>query len=286
VVCRVSQDRRGLNQEGSMRIREGSLAVILVALSAVLPPGAMCQEARDLIQAAIDRYEERMSAVENYTIVQEVMGFESTAYYEKRMVDGRPVFKLIDTYGDDSADDMGEMYAGFMEVANRARYSGQEKVAGYDTHVLTVDDFSGLALQDEDDDFKPKKGVFYLDANDYIIRRIVMDGVVERNGEEQPATADMFFEDYRTVEGMVHPFLINMSVSGATSGLSEEELEQARKDLEEVRKQMEEMPESQRKMMESMMGPQIEKLEQMVESGGIELSITVKELRVNQGPPN
>jgi len=269
-----------------MRIRGISLAVGLLVVWAVLPPLARPQEASQIIQTAIDRHEQRMSAVENYTIVQDVMGFESTAYYEKRMVDGRPVFKLIDTYGDDSADDMGEMYAGFMEVAERARYSGEEDVGGNETYVLTVDDFSGLAMVDEGDDFKPKKGTFYLDTDEYIIRRIVMEGVVERDGEQQPATADMFFEDYRTVDGMVHPFMINMSVTGVTSSLSDEELEQARKDLEELRKQMAEMPESQRKMMESMMGPQIEKLEQMVESGNIELSITVKDLRVNQGPPN
>ena len=269
-----------------MRIRGISLVVMALGLSAVVPSVATPQDAREIIQSAIDRYEQRMSGVENYTIVQDVMGFESTSYYEKRTVDGRSVFKLIDTYGDDSQDDMGEMYEGFIEVADRARYSGKEDVAGNQTYVLTVDDFSGLALQDKNDNFKPKQGTFYLDTNDYIIRRIVMKGVVERDGQQQPATADMLFEDYRTVDGMMHPFMINMSVTGVTSGLSDEELAQARKDLAKLRKQMEEMPESQRKMMESMMGPQINKLEEMVESGNIDLSITVKQLRVNQGPPS
>jgi hypothetical protein len=268
------------------KTRNLSFFVCLLTVSTVLSPAAMAQDAREIIQTAIDRYEQRMSGVENYTIVQEVMGFESTSYYEKQMVDGRSVFKLIDTYGDDSQDDMGEMYEGFMEVADRARYSGKEDVAGNETYVLTVDDFSGLALQDKNDNFKPKKGIFYLDTNDYIIRRIVMEGVVDRDGQQQPTTADMFFEDYRAVDGMTHPFTINMSVTGVNSGLSDEELAQAREDLAKLRKQMEEMPESQRKMMESMMGPQIDKLEEMVESGNIDLSITVKQLRVNQGPPN
>jgi len=176
-----------------------SLFVAALGLSAVLAPAATAQSAREIIQTAIDRYEQRMSGVENYTVVQDVMGFQSTSYYEKRTIDGRSVFKLIDSYGDDSQDDMGEMYSGFMEVAERAQYSGEEKVAGHDTYMLTVDDFSGLALQDERADFKPKKGVFYLDTSDYIIRRILMEGVVERNGQQQPAAADMFFEDYRTV---------------------------------------------------------------------------------------
>lgn len=269
-----------------MRIRSFSLIMASAAILAAFPPAATPQEAREIIQTAIERYEERMSGVENYAIVQDVMGYESTAYYERRMVDGRPVFKLVDTSGDDSQDDLGEMYSGFLEIAERAELSGEEAVNGHDTYVLTVDDFSGLSIQNQSNDFKPQKGVFYLDTSEYIIRRIFMEGVMEREGQQRPAAADMLFEDYRTVEGMVHPFLINMSVTGATSGLSDEEMAEARKNLEELRKQMAEMPESQRKMMESMMGSQIEKLEQMVESGNIELSITVKELRVNQGPPN
>ncbi len=45
------------------------------------------------------------------------------------------------------------------------------------------------------------------------------------------------------------------------------------------------MPESQRKMMESMVGGQIEKLEEMVNSGNLDFTLAVKELRVNSGPP-
>ena len=195
-----------------MRIRGISLVVMALGLSAVVPSVATPQDAREIIQSAIDRYEQRMSGVENYTIVQDVMGFESTSYYEKRTVDGRSVFKLIDTYGDDSQDDMGEMYEGFIEVADRARYSGKEDVAGNQTYVLTVDDFSGLALQDKNDNFKPKQGTFYLDTNDYIIRRIVMKGVVERDGQQQPATADMLFEDYRTVSTWTKPLTVYFSL--------------------------------------------------------------------------
>jgi hypothetical protein len=49
---------------------------------------------------------------------------------------------------------------------------------------------------------------------------------------------------------------------------------------------MAKMDEAQRKMMESMMKGQIERLEKMVESGEMNITITVKELRVNSGPPN
>jgi hypothetical protein len=269
-----------------MRKRPGLSAVVgLLSMTLLQPVSAVAQDAEEIIKTAIERYEQRMAGIDNYTLVQEVMGFETTSYFEKQTVDGRTVYRMVDAYTDDSQDNMGEMYNGFLEVAERAKYSGNEDVEGHDTYVLAVDDFSGLAVYGEDDDFKPKKGLFYLDTGEYVIRRIKMEGMVERDGQTQPATADMYFEDYRSVEGVLHPFLIQMNISGVTSGMSEEELEEARKDLEELRKQMDEMSESQRKMMESMMGPQIEKLEEMLNSGNIEMSIAVKELRVNQGPP-
>jgi hypothetical protein len=46
------------------------------------------------------------------------------------------------------------------------------------------------------------------------------------------------------------------------------------------------MPEAQRAMLEGMLKPQIEQLEEMLGSeGGMEMTITVKEIKVNAGPP-
>ena len=62
--------------------------------------------------------------------------------------------------------------------------------------------------------------------------------------------------------------------------------EETRKQYEEMKKQMAEMPEEQRKMMESMMKGQMEQFEQMLSKDGpMSIEVTVKELRVNSGPP-
>jgi hypothetical protein len=46
------------------------------------------------------------------------------------------------------------------------------------------------------------------------------------------------------------------------------------------------MPEAQRAMMEGMLGAQIERLEGMLGGdGSMEMTITVREVKVNQGPP-
>ncbi len=227
-----------------------------------------------------------MSGVENYTVVQEVMGVEVTNYFEKRMVDGRPVFELQDKYGSGEQDELGDMYYAFMDVAKQAKVEGEEKIDGQDCHVLLIDDFSGLDLgQEGEDDFEPKEGLFYLDSDDYVLRRMVMDGTIETDGQKKPVKLDAYFEDYREVDGMLHPFVMRMNMSGLQGSMSQEEIDEARKNLEEMKKQLAEMPESQRAMVEKMMGSQMENLEKMVNEGSMEFTITVKELRVNKGPP-
>ena len=116
---------------------------------------------------------------------------------------------------------------------------------------------------------------------------MIMDGVMERDGEKAPVKLDAYFEDYREIDGMLHPFVMRMNMSGleGVSGMSEEDIAEARKNLDEMKKQLAEMPESQRAMVEKMMASQMENMEKMLNQGSMEVTINVKELRVNQGPP-
>jgi hypothetical protein len=62
--------------------------------------------------------------------------------------------------------------------------------------------------------------------------------------------------------------------------------DETRKQYEEMKQKMAELPEDQRKMMESMMKGQMEQFEQMLSKDGpMSIEVTVKELRVNSGPP-
>jgi hypothetical protein len=81
---------------------------------------------------------------------------------------------------------------------------------------------------------------------------------------------------------MLHPFLISVLVEGAIPGMSEGEVEELRQQMADMEKQLAEMPESQRAMVEGMMKPQMERLEQMLGGGGMEVTIQTKEVRVNQ----
>jgi hypothetical protein len=109
-----------------------------------------------------------------------------------------------------------------------------------------------------------------------------MEGEMESDGQKQPFSMTSLMTDYREVEGMLHPFLISVLVEGAIPGMSEGEVEELRQQMADMEKQLAEMPESQRAMVEGMMKPQMERLEQMLGGGGMEVTIQTKEVRVNQ----
>lgn len=255
----------------------------------MLAPVAAGQSAADVLETAMARFEERMSGIDNYTVVMDVMGFEVTNYFEKQMVDGRPTFVLRNSIGDEGQG-AGTFYNGFMQVADRATLAGSQTIDGYDCHVIKVDDFSGVDFDpetpDDQEDFKPQKGTFFLDSDDYLIRQLEMEGEFRHDGRWHPATIKVDLKDYREVDGMIHPFLMEMSVAGLSGAMSEEEMEEARKSLEEMKTRLAEMPESQRAAMERMMGSRMEEMERMLNSGSIQVTTLVKELKVNSGPPN
>ncbi len=270
--------------ESKMILRTAAAGAL--AWGALAVGSASAQTPEEIIQRAVERYEERMAGIDNYTVVQEFMGFETELYFEKRMVDGRPVFQLVESMGGAGDDDMGQMYHEFMEVAERAQLKGKEKIGEDEVYVLYIEDFSGLDMgEDEEEDFKPKKGTFYLGTDDYLLHKVRIEGEMEGESGTSPVTMEVLFEDYREVKGMVHPFRMVMSMTGLTAGMSEEDREEARRSLEELRARMAEMPEAQRSMMEGMMKDQISKLEEMINSGTMQVTLEVKELRVNEGPP-
>lgn len=273
-----------------MSNRSGRCLLVAGLATLVAAPPAAAQSAKEILETAVERYEARMEGVDDYTVVQDAMGMELTQYYVKRTVEGRTVFEEQGSYGDAEADtDIGQFYDEFAKFADRAESAGTESVDGRECHVVRVNDFSGIDFGDEDDEmeesFDPKEGTFYLDTDDYVLRKMVLDGERVTDGETVPVTMELLLQDYRDVEGMLYPFETQMSISGEAAGMSQEEIEEARRSLEELRAQMEEMPEQQRRMMESMLGSQMEQLESIVNSGMMEFTISVKELRVNSGPP-
>lgn len=271
-----------------MHTRFGSSAAAVALVCTLTAGAASAQTPEEIVEAAYERYQQRMANIENYTLVQETMGFSTTLYFEKRIVDGRPVFHLQSNIGA-SDDDISEMYNEFLNVAKYAVLTGKEDIDGHETYALYIDDFSKVDWGGSDDDdaaFTPEKGSFYLDTDEYILRKMLIEGEMETAGRTAPVTMESFFQDYRNVEGMLHPFRTLVRVSGFEGMMTEEDVENARRQLAEMKQRMEEMPESQRQMLEGMLNEQMQKLEEAASSGTMEFTLEVSELRVNEGPPS
>ena len=264
---------------------------LLPLLSLVAAPAA-AQSAEEVLNTALERYEEQIRGVETYTVTQEVMGFTTTNRFVKQEIDGHPVFVAAESASDTATglpEGWGNPYRMVPELASRAELVGTTTTDGHETWVIEISDLQGLDFQGMtpsgvEGEFEPERLTFHVDTEDYLFRRLGVKGTMTgQDGEGRPIQLDAAFRDYRTIEGMPHPFEIRVNVEGMSDALSGEDLAEAREQLEQLRARMEEMPEQQRQMMERMMGPQMEQLEKMVTSGTMDVTVQVKEVRVNEG---
>lgn len=270
-----------------------SLALLAaLALGAVSAPPVSAQSAEEVLRTAMDRHQERMEGIQDYTVVQEVMGFRSTTYFEREERNGEVVFVPRMELGGGVAERLPDSpYGSFLELASRASHEGMEDVDGRRTHVVTATDLEGTSfhqqLADDDGELRVERITLWVDDEEHLLRRMRMEGTAAiEGGDPGPVTVTADLRDYREVEGMLHPFRTEISLEGFGEQISDEQREEIRQSLEEARQQMREMPESQREMMERMMGDQLEQMEEMLLSGSMDVTMTVEELRVNEGPPD
>lgn len=252
------------------------------------PQGA--PSAREVLETALRKYEVRTASVDDYTVVQEVLGRETVTYFEKRRVDGRAVLLPVADGEEPERRGLENPYAAFPALLDRARLQGTDAVDGVRCFVVAVDDFAGLDLggpmTGQDARFEPTEGRFWVDAERHVVRRMRLEGEVHRGPRSGEVTLDAGFADFREVEGMLHPFRMSLRVEGFGGAVvSPEEREQARAALEEFREQMQGLSEENRQAMESALRTEIETLERLVETETLEFTATVTEMRVNEGPP-
>jgi hypothetical protein len=262
----------------------GAAAIVVAGAAST----ATAETAGDVLQTAMERNDARLKGIETFTVVQDVMGFEVTTHYETQLVDGHVVPVAKETE-EESADASASLYASLPEMAERARLEDTETIDDRKCYTIRVEDMSELDFAPDMGEataaFTPKSLVFHLDQKDYLLRKMRIEGEAEHEGRQVPLSMEMVPSDYRTVDGLVHPFEITMVVHGLASAMSAEDTEKARQALAEMKAQMEEMPEEQRKMMVSMMGDRMQRMEEMVGSGEVKTTMKVKEIRVNQPAP-
>jgi hypothetical protein len=268
--------------------------LIVLACGAVtaVPARSAGQNAQDILNTAIEKYEKRMEGVENYTVVQDILGSTMSTYYERQVVNGRTVF--LSPNSSRSGGEVVDPYADMSKIMEKAKYVGRKDIDGTAAHEIRIDDpqdtqyGKSLVQSQGNGDFTIETMTMFVDAKDYVIRRMEMKGSMQRDGKTSPISTTVDFLDYRTVDHVMHPFRMVMSMEGIAEAadISEKDLAKAKESLAKLEADMAKMPESQRKMMERFVGGQIEKLRAIVETGGTEFTIDVKELKVNAGPPS
>ena len=280
------------------------LLTALVAGMATAPGAAVtvatpaaAQSAADIFDQMIDRQRERLSGIESILIEQETMGVATTLYMVKEMVDGEPTLvprmtvvggMNVPIQGGVAADAWSGSARVHRQWADRFRLDGNVEVNGRAAYRLAIDDFAGIDLgapPGQDTPMTPRSAVFYVDRSDLLMIRMEMElDATTDTGETRIVKMASTMDDYRNVEGYLHPFRTSISWGGlmdlGADGMDPAELEQQ---LEEMEEQLEDMPADQRALMERMLKPQIERLRDM--PGGAPMEIIVTRLEANVDPP-
>lgn len=268
------------------RVVTASLAVLLV-----LPASAWGQSAGELVRDALRRYEQRMEGVENYTVIQEVMGFETATRFERREIEGESVFVVARSRGSEVPEGAPRNYRAMLQaLGERASLEGAETVDGEECHVFSVTDFSGGAFgqyapPESAGEWTPVRLRLFLDREELLPRKMVFEGEVAREGETTSVTLAALMRDYREVDGVVHPFTMEVHTEGVTPAMTPRERAEMEASMRRLKEQMADMPPQQREMAEETMGGQLEKMEEMLSSGAMDFTVRVTEVRVNGAPP-
>jgi hypothetical protein len=281
-----------------------AVPLLLMALGA---PAVQAQSAKDILDRMVAEYERRAEGITDYTIVQETMGVTMVTYMVKDTVNGHPVFRPKSTTVDGSmhaaipmdenrADASSDIVAMAERLAEHADYAGRDSIDGQETHVIVLNDLSGLDLgprpQAKDADVTMKRGKMYVDAKLWIPRRMEFEGTAKTEHGTSDVTMVMDFGDIRDVDGVLQPYHTTATVAGLMGAMDPEMQKRmadpkTQQQLAELKKQLESMPEAQRAMMEKMMKGKLEQLEKMTAAGGdtVTVETVVKNVRVNAGPP-
>ena len=273
-----------------MRLCRASLLVTALVVMGGDPVAA--QSARDIVDEMLAAYEARMTGIENYTLVQGVMGFETVTYHEKEVsADGRAVFRtrLGSMAGQEGSPATGidDVYAIGDDLANRSEYLGRESLNNHDVHVLDIFDLLGTgfgANVAQGSEFTPTRGRVSLDVDTYVPRRLLFEGEMIRGGSVLPLTATMDMDDYRDVQGLLIPYRTITTIEGLAAAIDSD----VRAQFEQMQLELEAMPPQQRQMIESMMADQMRQFEAMMadDAAPMTVEVLVTDVRVNEGPPS
>lgn len=277
-------------------------SITLVAIvAALLATGteSRAESAQDILETAWAAQVDRWEGLDSYMVEQSEMGRSAKRYFVRTSVADsagtkRTMFLsapdaglergcVNPTSASNTQAGKGDMSAEYMTwFMETATLVGEESIDGrtaYQLYSDEIDQDQGLSTEE----VSITSMTMWLSKDDYLPLKMRMEGSANAEGQSRPVTIEMLASDFRKVPGsrLVEPFRRVVSISGITAGIGDAEVAEARKAMAEFEEQLASMPESQREMMKSMMGPQLERMRSLAQSGSIDSEILVKSITPN-----
>jgi len=198
-------------------------AFMPLAVAGVIPAAA--QSVSEVIEGMYAAVERQAATVSDYTLSQQVMGFDTYSYFEKELIDGHPVFKLKLSDGSGFSFGLGGEDVGLGDVfiygpkfIEHGTYAGTEQIGAFTVHVLSVDGEGALQIippQGPDQvEYRPRSVRLYVDAELMVPRRIVLEGDAVTDTGPQSLTIRLDMQNILPIESMLVPFLTKLEIAG------------------------------------------------------------------------
>jgi hypothetical protein len=272
----------------SRAIRTG---VALLALVAGSRPGA-AQTVAEIVERMYAAAERQAEGMDDYTLVQRAFGFEIESYFEKELVEGKPVFRLKESNTEGFSFSLGAEGAGvgdvFLygpELVEHGRYAGREEIAGSTVHVIAVDDLADLDIARPSapgaSTFVPKTARIYVDDAMMVPRRMEFTGDALTPAGPEEISVRVDHQAFLPVGSLFVPYRTVVEIEGLAGVIGPETMAQ----LEEIRRQLDALPTEERETAAALLGPRIEVLRQIASGRGDTLSvvITLGDVFINTG---
>jgi hypothetical protein len=175
--------------------------------------------------------------------------------------------------------------AGMEAFRRNAKLVGTEKVAETAAFHLRADNLNHRQ-QVEGGEFVLDTIDMWVDKKMYVPLKMTMKGEMAASGKQQAVQIEKIDRNYQGVPGsrMYESREQVMRLGGVMTPEQQKQMKEAQAQLADFRKQMAAMPKAQQDMMKNMMGPQLEMMEKMAESGAFEVVTKVNDIRVVKGP--
>lgn len=273
--------------------------VAIVAALLVTGTESRAESAQDILEAAWAAQVDRWEGLDSYVVEQSEMGRSAKRYFVRTTVadsagTSRTMFLSAPDAGlergcvnpasaKNAQAGKGDMSAEHMSwFMDTAKLVGEESIDGKTAWQIYSDEVEhNQALSTEEVSITSM--TMWLSKDGYLPLKMRMEGSTDVQGQSRPVTIEMLASDFRKVPGsrLMEPFRRVVNISGITAGIDDAQVAEAREAMAEFEKQLASMPESQREMMKSMMGPQMEQMRNLAQSGSIESEILVKSITPN-----